>query len=48
MYDGRGKLLRELNVCVNSLACVKVKEGDNECFRIDSGVRSLYLVLLAF
>ena len=26
-------------ICVNSLACVRVKGGESECFRIDSGVR---------
>ena len=26
-------------VYFNSLACVRVKEGESECFRIDSGVR---------
>ena len=27
------------SMCVNSLACVRVKEGESECFRIESGVR---------
>ena len=40
MYDVGGKLLDGINsIYVNGLACVKVKEGENECFRINNGVR---------
>ena len=40
MYDVGGKLLnRSMSIYVNSLACVRVKGGESECFRIDSGVR---------
>ena len=40
MYDVGGKLLNGIkSMYVNSLACVKVKGGESECFRIDSGVR---------
>ena len=35
-----GKLLnRIMSMYVNKVACVKVKEGESECFRIDIGVR---------
>ena len=33
---------------VNSLACARAKEGESDCFRIDSGVRRVYHVPLAF
>ena len=40
MYDVGGKLLNGIkSMYVNSLACVKVKGGESECFRINSGVR---------
>ena len=33
-----GKLLNAIkSTCVHSLACVKVKEGESERFRIDGG-----------
>ena len=39
MYDVRGKLLSGIkSMFVDSSACVKVKEGESEWFRIDSGV----------
>ena len=35
-----GKLLNGIkDIYVGSLACVKVKRGESECFRIESGVR---------
>ena len=35
-----GKHLNGINsLHVNSLGCVRVKGGESECFRIDSGVR---------
>ena len=41
MYEGeRGKLLGGIeSMYVDNLACVKVKEGVSERFRVDSGVR---------
>ena len=40
MYDVGGKLLYSIRcMYVNSLVCVRVKGGDSECFRINSGVR---------
>ena len=40
MYDVGGKLLNGIkSVYVNSVAYVRVKRCDSECFRIDSGVR---------
>ena len=40
MYDVIGKLLSGIKrMYVESLACVTVKGGESECFRIDSGVR---------
>ena len=39
-YDVGGKLFSGIkSMYVNSLACVRVKGGENECFRINSGVR---------
>ena len=37
MYDVGGNLLN--GMYVNSLACIRVKGGEKECFRINSGVR---------
>ena len=35
-----GKLFNGIkSVYVNSLACVRVKGGESECYRINSGVR---------
>ena len=35
-----GKLLNDIKSrYVNSLPCVRVKRGESECFRIDTGVR---------
>ena len=40
MYDVMGKLLGEIkSMYVHSLACVRVKGGESERFRIYSGVR---------
>ena len=40
MYDVGGKLLNGTkSMYVNSLACVRVKGGESECFRINSGMR---------
>ena len=44
-----GKLLNGIkSIYVNSLVCVRVKGGWSECFRIDSGVKRVLHVLLAF
>ena len=40
MHDVGGKLLSGIkSMYVDSLACVRVKGGESECFRIDSAVR---------
>ena len=40
MYDVGGKLLNSIkSMYANSLACVRVKGGEREWLRIDSGVR---------
>ena len=40
MYDVGGKLLNGIkSMYVNSLACVRVKGCESECFRINTGVR---------
>ena len=45
MHDVGGKLLNGLkSIYVNSLACVRVKGGKSDCFRIDSGVRQVYIM----
>ena len=31
-------------VYINSLACLRVKRGESECFRIDSGVRQVCIM----
>ena len=37
---GGGKLLNGIkSMYVNSVACIRVKAGESECFRIDSDVR---------
>ena len=42
MYDVGSKLLNGIkSIYVNSLAYVRVKEGESECIRIDSGVRQV-------
>ena len=45
MYDVGGKLLNGMkSVYVNSLACVRVKGCESECFRIDIGVRQVCIM----
>ena len=45
MYDMDAKLLNEIKRrYVNSRVCVILKLGENECFRIDSGVRHRYMI----
>ena len=45
MYDVGGKLLKGVrSIYVNSLACVRVKGCESECFRIDSGVRQMCIM----
>ena len=40
IYDVGGKLLNGIKIMyVNSQACVRVKGGESECFRINSSVR---------
>ena len=40
MYDVGGKILIGIKrMYVNSLSCVRVMGGENECCRINSGVR---------
>ena len=40
LYDVGGKLLSGIkSMCINSLACVGVKGGESEWFRIDSKLR---------
>ena len=47
MYDVGGKLLSETNsMYVDSSACVREKGGENERFRIDSGVRQGFIMSL--
>ena len=43
-----GKLLNGIkSMYVNSLACVRVKGGERECFRINSGETGVYHIPLA-
>ena len=47
MYDVGDKLVNGIkSVYVNSLACVRVKEGQSDCFRIKCGVTGVYHVPL--
>ena len=40
MYDVEGKLLNGIkSMYIDSSACVRIKGGESEEFRIDSGVR---------
>ena len=40
MYDVGGKLLNGIkSMYINSLACVKIRGGQSETFRIDRGVK---------
>ena len=45
MYDVGGKLFNGIkSMYVNNLACVRVKEGKSECFRIDIGVKQVCIM----
>ena len=47
MYDVDGKLLNGIkSMYVNSLTCVRVKGGESECLRINSGVRQWCIMSL--
>ena len=47
MYDVVGKLLNSMKtIYVNSLACIRVKGCESECFRIDSGMRQMCIMSL--
>ena len=49
MYDVDGKLLNAIkSTFVHSLACVKVKEGESERFRIDGGRKNRSICSLGF
>ena len=44
-----GRLLKDIkSMYINSLACGRKKWGEKECFSIDSGLRQLHHVSLAF
>ena len=45
MCDVGGKLLNSIkSVYVNSLACVRAKEYESDCLRIDSGARHVCIM----
>ena len=45
IYDVGGKLLNAIkSMHDNSLAYVRVKGGESECFKIDSGVRQMCIM----
>ena len=47
MYDVGGKLLNgSLSMYVKSLACVRVKGCESECFRIDNYVKQVCISLI--
>ena len=49
MYDVGGKLVNGIkSMFVNSIACVKLKEGESECFKIDECEAKMHHVPLAF
>ena len=49
MHDLGGKLLNGIKrKFVNSLTHVRVKGGESECFKIDSGVRQAYIMSFVF
>ena len=49
IYDVGGKPLNGIkSMYVNSLACVTVKGGKSECFRINSGVKQWHISPLGF
>ena len=40
VYDVGGKILDGIkSICVDGLACIKVKGGERKCFRVHSWVR---------
>ena len=40
-----GKLLNGIkSMYVNSLACGRIKGGENDCFRVDSGMREVCIM----
>ena len=40
MYDAGGRILNGIKcMYVHNLACIRVKSGESECFRIDTRVR---------
>ena len=48
MYDMDSKLLNGIkSIYLNSLACVRLKGGESECFRINSSETGVYHILLA-
>ena len=48
MYDVGGKLLNSIkSMYINSKACIRVKGGESECFRITSGETGVYHTPLA-
>ena len=47
MYDVGRKLLngiKSIRMYVNSLDCVRLKEGESKCFRNESGVRQRCII----
>ena len=45
MYDVDGKLLNRIKTMyINCPACVRVKGGESELFRVDSGERQGYII----
>ena len=45
MYDVDGKLLNRIKTMyINCPACVRVKGGESELFRVDSGERQGYIM----
>ena len=45
IHDVGGKLLNIIkSMYANTLACIRVKECESECFRIESGVRQGYIM----
>ena len=45
MYDVGGELLNGIkSMYVNSLACVRLRGGESECFRMDNGVRQVCIM----
>ena len=45
MHDVGDKLSNSIrSMYVNSLACFRVKDGESQCFRIDSGVQHGFIM----